>query len=302
MITAVMPTYGRKDVVFERGEGNYLYAADGRRYCDFTSGIAVNALGHCHPALVKALTEQGAKLWHTSNLYRMGNGERLAKRLDREFVRRHDVLLQLGRRGDRGRHQADPQVSIHERPAQALQDHLLPGGVPWPLAERARRHRQREIPRRLRPAGARLQARAAQQHQRRARHGRRRDRRHPGRADPGRRRRPRQTTAQFLKDLRAICDEFGLLLFYDEIHTGFRPYRQAVGLRLVGRGARRDGRSPRAWAAASRSAPSWRPRRRRSAWCRARTARPMAAIRWPRAWPTRVLDVLLEARLHHRAR
>ena len=81
VITAVMPTYGRKDVVFERGEGNYLYAADGRRYLDFTSGIAVNALGHCHPALVKALTEQGQKLWHTSNLFRIGNGEKLAKRL-----------------------------------------------------------------------------------------------------------------------------------------------------------------------------------------------------------------------------
>ena len=81
MITAVMPTYGRKDVVFERGEGSYLYAADGRRYVDFTSGIAVNALGHCHPYLVKALIEQGQKLWHTSNLFRIGNGEKLAKRL-----------------------------------------------------------------------------------------------------------------------------------------------------------------------------------------------------------------------------
>ena len=77
MITAVMPTYGRKDVVFERGEGNYLFATDGRRYLDFTSGIAVNALGHCHPTLVKALTEQGQKLWHTSNLFRIGNGEKL---------------------------------------------------------------------------------------------------------------------------------------------------------------------------------------------------------------------------------
>jgi len=76
-----MPTYGRKDVVFERGEGNYLYATDGRRYLDFTSGIAVNALGHCHPTLVKALTEQGQKLWHTSNLFRVGNGEKLAQRL-----------------------------------------------------------------------------------------------------------------------------------------------------------------------------------------------------------------------------
>src|SRR5258708_19953960 len=76
-----MPKYGRKDVVFERGEGNYLYATDGRRYLDFTSGIAVNALGHCHPYLVKALTEQGQKLWHTSNLFRVGNGEKLAQRL-----------------------------------------------------------------------------------------------------------------------------------------------------------------------------------------------------------------------------
>ena len=67
---------------------------------------------------------------------------------------------------------------------------------------------------------------------------------------------------------------------------GFRPDRQDVGLRLVGRRSPTSRRSPRAWAAASRSAPSWRPRRRRSAWCRARTARPMAAIRWPRASPT----------------
>src|SRR3981081_4072692 len=81
VITAVMPTYGRKDVVFERGEGNYLYAADGRRFVTFPSAIHWTARGHCHPYLVKALTEQGATLWHTSNLYRVGNGEKLAKRL-----------------------------------------------------------------------------------------------------------------------------------------------------------------------------------------------------------------------------
>ena len=81
MIPAVMPTYGRKDVVFERGQGSYLFAADGRRFLDFTSGIAVNLLGHCHPYMVKALQEQAAKLWHTSNLYRIGHGERLAERL-----------------------------------------------------------------------------------------------------------------------------------------------------------------------------------------------------------------------------
>jgi len=78
---AVMATYGRQDVVFERGEGSWLIATNGDRYLDFTSGIAVNALGHCHPRLVAALTEQAHTLWHTSNLYRVKNQERLAERL-----------------------------------------------------------------------------------------------------------------------------------------------------------------------------------------------------------------------------
>ncbi|HEY7689837.1 MAG TPA: aminotransferase class III-fold pyridoxal phosphate-dependent enzyme, partial [Dongiaceae bacterium] len=81
MISAVMPTYARADLAFERGEGPYLFATDGRRYLDFASGIAVTALGHAHPHLVKALTEQAAKLWHVSNLWRIPGGERLAERL-----------------------------------------------------------------------------------------------------------------------------------------------------------------------------------------------------------------------------
>ncbi len=78
---AVMPTYGRQDVVFERGEGSWLIATNGDRYLDMTSGIAVNGLGHAHPHLVKALVEQAGILWHTSNLYRVKNQERLAERL-----------------------------------------------------------------------------------------------------------------------------------------------------------------------------------------------------------------------------
>lgn len=78
---AVMATYARQDVVFERGEGSWLIATDGQRYLDFASGVAVNALGHAHPLLVKALTDQAAKLWHTSNLYRVAGQERLAERL-----------------------------------------------------------------------------------------------------------------------------------------------------------------------------------------------------------------------------
>ena len=69
MNTAVMPTYGRADIAFEKGEGVYLISTDGRRFLDFGSGIAVNALGHSHPKLGQALREQVGTLWHTSNLY-----------------------------------------------------------------------------------------------------------------------------------------------------------------------------------------------------------------------------------------
>jgi acetylornithine/N-succinyldiaminopimelate aminotransferase len=81
VISAVMPTYARIDVVFERGEGAYLFDTAGRRYLDFSSGIAVTLLGHAHPKLVAALNEQAGKLWHTSNLFRIAGGEKLAERL-----------------------------------------------------------------------------------------------------------------------------------------------------------------------------------------------------------------------------
>ena len=81
MSEALMSTYARQDLAFERGEGPYLYTADGRRYLDFGSGIAVTALGHSHPHLVKAVQEQVAKLWHVSNLYKSPEQEKLAARL-----------------------------------------------------------------------------------------------------------------------------------------------------------------------------------------------------------------------------
>ena len=79
--THLLPTYARVDLAFERGEGAWLFTAAGERYLDFTCGVAVNALGHAHPTLVKALTEQAQKVWHVSNLYRIPDGERLADRL-----------------------------------------------------------------------------------------------------------------------------------------------------------------------------------------------------------------------------
>src|SRR5580692_6318789 len=78
---ALLPTYNRTDIAFVRGEGSYLFAEDGKRYLDFGSGVAVNAFGHAHPALVAALTEQAGKVWHTSNLYRVPGQESLATRL-----------------------------------------------------------------------------------------------------------------------------------------------------------------------------------------------------------------------------
>jgi acetylornithine/N-succinyldiaminopimelate aminotransferase len=80
-MSALLPTYARSELSFARGEGAYLYTTSGERYLDFASGVAVTALGHAHPHLVKALTEQAKKLWHVSNLHRIPEQARLAERL-----------------------------------------------------------------------------------------------------------------------------------------------------------------------------------------------------------------------------
>jgi acetylornithine/N-succinyldiaminopimelate aminotransferase len=77
----LLPTYNRTDIAFVRGEGSYLFAEDGKRYLDFGAGIAVNAFGHANPRLVGALTDQAQKLWHTSNLYRVPGQESLSRKL-----------------------------------------------------------------------------------------------------------------------------------------------------------------------------------------------------------------------------
>src|SRR3569833_3426783 len=77
----LLPVFARVDLAFERGEGAWLIATSGERYLDFTSGVAVNALGHAHPHLVQALQEQATKLWHMSDLFKSPDGDRLAARL-----------------------------------------------------------------------------------------------------------------------------------------------------------------------------------------------------------------------------
>jgi acetylornithine/N-succinyldiaminopimelate aminotransferase len=81
VVTSVMPTYGRIDIAFERGEGSYLYSTDGRRFLDFATGIATNSLGHAHPHLVAKVQEQAGKLWHVSNLYNIPGQQQFADRL-----------------------------------------------------------------------------------------------------------------------------------------------------------------------------------------------------------------------------
>ena len=150
----LLPTYARVDLAFERGEGAWLFTADGERYLDFTSGVAVNALGHAHPRLVSALEEQAKKLWHVSNLYRIPEGERLADRLcaatfaDTVFFQNSgaeaiECAIKMARK----------YQSASGKP-ETLSHHHLRGRLPRPHAGGDRRDRQQEISRRLRAAGA----------------------------------------------------------------------------------------------------------------------------------------------------
>lgn len=87
MIPSVLPTYSRAPLTFVKGEGSWLFEADGRRFLDLGAGIAVNVLGHAAPALVSALTEQASSLWHVSNLYNIPAQQMLADALvDKTFA------------------------------------------------------------------------------------------------------------------------------------------------------------------------------------------------------------------------
>lgn len=81
MAQSVMTTYAPSDIVFDKGEGVFLFAEDGKRYLDFGAGVAVTSLGHAHPHLIEALTDQAQKLWHCSNLYRIRAQEKFSQRL-----------------------------------------------------------------------------------------------------------------------------------------------------------------------------------------------------------------------------
>jgi acetylornithine/N-succinyldiaminopimelate aminotransferase len=218
-MTALMNTYNRVDVAFERGEGAYLIAVDGRRYLDFASGIAVTALGHCHPHLVKALTEQANRVWHTSNLFRIPGQERLAERLvaasfaDQVFFGNSGAeALECGFKllrkyhddfGDAGRYRVIAfEGSFHGRTlatlAAAGNEKYLKGYAPYVEGfDHVPFGNLNEVRAKIGPETAAILI-------------------EPVQGEGG----MRAGSVEFLKALRQTCDEFGILLMLDEVQCG----------------------------------------------------------------------------------
>jgi len=214
-----MPTYARSPYAFERGEGVYLFTADGRRYLDFAAGIAVNALGHSHPHLVAALTEQAGKLWHVSNLYRVPEAERLAARLaahsfaDRVFfcnsgAEAVEGMIKLARRYH---HQAGHpernrvitcEGAFHGRTLAALaaagnQKYLEGFGPTTDGFDQVAFGNLNELRAAIDGRTAAILV-------------------EPVQGEGG----VRPASLDYLRGLRAVCDEFGLLLLLDEVQCG----------------------------------------------------------------------------------
>jgi len=214
-----MPTYARADVVFERGEGPYLYATDGRRFLDFAAGVAVNALGHAHPYLIKALTEQANKVWHTSNLFRVAGQESLAKRLTEVtfadtvfFTNSGAEAWECGAKTIRKYHyeNGNPQKTriitfeqaFHGRTiasiSAAKQEKLVKGFGPLLDGfDQVAFGNLNELRNAITPETGGICV-------------------EPIQGEGG----IRTGSVEFLRGLREVCDEFGLLLFFDEIQTG----------------------------------------------------------------------------------
>lgn len=219
MSEALLPTYARADLAFERGEGPYLYTADGRRFLDFAAGIAVNALGHSHPKLVQALTEQGAKLWHVSNLYQIPEGARLAERLaeksfaDRVFFTNSGAeamegALKLARKyhsakGNPERYRIIACSSaFHGRTMTTLsaagnEKHLEGFGPELGGFDHVAFENMNELRAAITDETAAIVV-------------------EPVQGEGG----IRPASLDYLRSLREVCDEFGLLLIFDEIQCG----------------------------------------------------------------------------------
>ena len=219
MITAVMPTYGRWDVAVDHGEGCYLYATDGRKFLDFTSGIAVTALGHCHPRLIEAVTAQAKKLWHVSNLFQIPGQQKLAERLvassfaDTVFFNNSgaeavELSLKVARKyqSETGHPERYRVIgchgSFHGRSfatlaAAGAEAYLKGFGPAMDGFDHVAFNNLNEMRAAVTDQTAAILV-------------------EPVQGEGG----VRAPSADYLKGLRAICDEFGLLLVYDEVQCG----------------------------------------------------------------------------------
>jgi acetylornithine/N-succinyldiaminopimelate aminotransferase len=214
-----MPTYGRWDVAVERGEGCYLYATDGRKFLDFTSGIAVTSLGHCHPQLIEAVTAQAQKLWHVSNLFQIPGQQRLAERLvansfaDTVFFNNSgaeavELSLKVARKyqSDTGHPERYRVIgchgSFHGRSfatlaAAGAEGYLKGFGPVMDGFDHVAFNNLNEMRAAVTDQTAAILV-------------------EPVQGEGG----VRAPSADYLRGLRAICDEFGLLLVYDEVQCG----------------------------------------------------------------------------------
>jgi acetylornithine/N-succinyldiaminopimelate aminotransferase len=219
VITPVMPTYGRWDVAVERGEGCHLYATDGHKFIDFTSGIAVTSLGHCHPHVIEAITKQATQLWHSSNLFRIPGQERLAERLvansfaDTVFFNNSgaeacELSLKVARKyqSETGHPEKYRIIgcngSFHGRSfatlaAAGAEAYLKGFGPAMDGFDHVAFNNLNEMRATVTPETAAIIV-------------------EPVQGEGG----VRAPSADYLKGLRAICDEFGLLLIYDEVQCG----------------------------------------------------------------------------------
>jgi acetylornithine/N-succinyldiaminopimelate aminotransferase len=217
--SALLPVYARADLAFERGEGAYLIGTDGRRYLDFASGIAVTALGHAHPHLVAALKSQAEKLWHVSNLFRIPDGEKLADRLaqasfaDRVFFTNSGAeALECGIKmcrkwqddfGDPKRYRIiATEGAFHGRTMATIaaggQEKHLKGFAPTVEGfDHVAYGNLNELRATIGPETAAVLV-------------------EPVQGEGG----MRAASVEYLKGLRQVCDEYGLLLFFDEVQCG----------------------------------------------------------------------------------
>lgn len=218
--TGLMTTYKPMDITFEKGEGVWLYDNQGNKYLDAISGIAVCGLGHCHPEVTRTLQEQAAKLVHTSNLYRIEHQESLGKRLteigqmeacffSNSGAEANECAIKIARLHGRNKGIEKPSIvvtdqSFHGRTMATLSatgSRKVQAGFE-PLVQGFVRVPYNDIEAIRKAAQNNNQVVAVMVE--------------PVQGEGG----VNIPSDDYLQSLRALCDEFGLLLILDEIQTG----------------------------------------------------------------------------------